>query len=345
MASGRKIMIAVDHTEVSAYAFTWALHNLLRKSDQVIALTAAPFVDITYPSADLASEYGPTVIPSAADAEGNAKHVNTDAKKLIARCIAQCAQADISCTGEVVKGDAGTWIVDEANRLGADVIVVGSKGSGALKRMVMGSNSDYVLHNATCPVAVVRHVEEELKDHDALNSTGGSRKVVIAVDESRESVFAFKWALENFATEEDSVVIYHVNQSIPPVTTAGTGEFGIEEVYVPSESQGKTEVQALDESEKLVEKYMAFAAKETKIKCEGIVVTGQPELKVIEGLTKLGADAVIIGTHDRSAVSRTLLSSITDHLAHNSPCPLIVARMPKVPSTDSTVATSEHKQN
>jgi nucleotide-binding universal stress UspA family protein len=33
-----------------------------------------------------------------------------------------------------VKGDAGTWIVDEANRLGADVIVVGSKGSGVLKR-------------------------------------------------------------------------------------------------------------------------------------------------------------------------------------------------------------------
>lgn len=55
MASGRKIMIAVDDTEVSAYAFTWALHNLLRKSDQVVALTAAPYVDITYPSADLAS--------------------------------------------------------------------------------------------------------------------------------------------------------------------------------------------------------------------------------------------------------------------------------------------------
>ena len=50
----------------------------------------------------------------------------------------------------------------------------------------MGSNSDFVLHNATCPVAIVRHVEKELKDHDPLNSSGGSRKVVIAVDESRE---------------------------------------------------------------------------------------------------------------------------------------------------------------
>jgi hypothetical protein len=55
MASGRKIMVAVDNSEVSAYAFTWALHNLLRKTDQVIVLTAAPFVDVSYPSSDMAA--------------------------------------------------------------------------------------------------------------------------------------------------------------------------------------------------------------------------------------------------------------------------------------------------
>lgn len=40
----------------------------------------------------------------------------------------------IACAGEVVKGDAGTWIVDEGNRLSADIIVVGSRGGGVLKR-------------------------------------------------------------------------------------------------------------------------------------------------------------------------------------------------------------------
>lgn len=34
---------------------------------------------------------------------------------------------------------------------------------------------------------------------------------------------------------------------------------------MPSESLGKTEVEALDESEKLVEKYMEYAAQETKV--------------------------------------------------------------------------------
>lgn len=41
-----------------------------------------------------------------------------------------------------------------------------------------------------------------------------------------------------------------------------------------------------------------------QIKCEGMVVTGQTEAKVIEGLNNLHADAVIIGTHDRGTLSR-----------------------------------------
>jgi len=336
MATDRKIIVAVDDSEVSAYAFTWALHNLVRKTDKVVVLTAAPFVALGYPSPDMATEYGAGAVSVTTDIETNEKDVNAKAKDLVARCISQCNQAGIACAGQVVKGDAGTWIVDEANRLGADVIVIGSRGSGILKRIITGSNSDYVLHNASCPVAIVRHIEEDLKVHDPLNSVGGSRKVVIAVDESRESVYAFKWALENFSREEDNLILYHVNQSVPLAATAGTGEFGIEEVYVPGQIAGKSEVEALNQSEKLVEKYMEYVNKETKIKCEGIVVNGQPEMKVIEGLTNLRADAVVIGTHDRSVLSRTMLSSLTDHLAHNSPCPLLVAKMPKSPAHPET---------
>ncbi len=53
-------------------------------------------------------------------------------------------------------------------------------------RAVVGSKSDYVLHNATCSVAIVRHSEEALKVHDPLVSSGGTRNIFIAVDESKE---------------------------------------------------------------------------------------------------------------------------------------------------------------
>ena len=42
------------------------------------------------------AEYGPTVIPSTVDTETNEKRVNSDAKELIAKCISQCKQADVS---------------------------------------------------------------------------------------------------------------------------------------------------------------------------------------------------------------------------------------------------------
>ena len=42
------------------------------------------------------AEYGPTVIPSGFDTENKMKNVNADAKELIAKCISQCNQADVS---------------------------------------------------------------------------------------------------------------------------------------------------------------------------------------------------------------------------------------------------------
>lgn len=53
-------------------------------------------------------------------------------------------------------GSPGPALVDFAEEIGADVIVVGSRGQGALKRLLLGSVSSHVLHNAPCAVVVVR---------------------------------------------------------------------------------------------------------------------------------------------------------------------------------------------
>jgi nucleotide-binding universal stress UspA family protein len=51
-------------------------------------------------------------------------------------------------------------IVGLAGKLGAGLIVIGSRGRGPLRRALMGSVSDSVVRHAHCPVMVVRHVEE-----------------------------------------------------------------------------------------------------------------------------------------------------------------------------------------
>ena len=52
-------------------------------------------------------------------------------------------------------------IVWVAEQIGADVVVVGSHGRGALKRLVSGSVSEHVVHHSPCPVLVVRKDAEK----------------------------------------------------------------------------------------------------------------------------------------------------------------------------------------
>jgi nucleotide-binding universal stress UspA family protein len=54
-------------------------------------------------------------------------------------------------------GDPDKEILRTAEGLGVGLIVVGSRGLGAVSRALMGSVSDSVVKHAHCPVLVIRH--------------------------------------------------------------------------------------------------------------------------------------------------------------------------------------------
>jgi nucleotide-binding universal stress UspA family protein len=56
----------------------------------------------------------------------------------------------------VWEGEPGESIIEAAEAESADLIVVGSHGRGAVGRFLIGSVSDHVVRNASCPVLVVR---------------------------------------------------------------------------------------------------------------------------------------------------------------------------------------------
>lgn len=64
--------------------------------------------------------------------------------------------ADISAKTETVAGDPAETILRRAESLQAGLIVLGSRGMGAVAGLVMGSVSQTVLHRARCPVVVVK---------------------------------------------------------------------------------------------------------------------------------------------------------------------------------------------
>jgi nucleotide-binding universal stress UspA family protein len=65
-------------------------------------------------------------------------------------------QVGISVETYLLEGRAGPTIVDQAERRGADLLVLGSHGQGALADILLGSVSLYVLHHSPIPVCMVR---------------------------------------------------------------------------------------------------------------------------------------------------------------------------------------------
>ena len=61
----------------------------------------------------------------------------------------------LDCVGLLVQGATVATLLHEAANIAADMIVVGSHGKGVLKRLLIGSTSEGVLHHANVPVYVV----------------------------------------------------------------------------------------------------------------------------------------------------------------------------------------------
>jgi nucleotide-binding universal stress UspA family protein len=60
----------------------------------------------------------------------------------------------------LVEGRAADEILDLAERIGADLVVIGSRGLGPVARIALGSVSEAVIHHSSCPVLVLRGPED-----------------------------------------------------------------------------------------------------------------------------------------------------------------------------------------
>jgi nucleotide-binding universal stress UspA family protein len=88
------------------------------------------------------------------------------AQKVVDRAAAQLKQAlgpSMIVLEQVAAGSPQLVIIEESDRWPADLIIVGSHGYGAWRRLVLGSVSQAVVSHAKCSVEVVRHCETKEK--------------------------------------------------------------------------------------------------------------------------------------------------------------------------------------
>lgn len=80
------------------------------------------------------------------------------------------AELGVPATGEVVEGVAAE-ILGKLSRT-ADLIVVGSRGRGAFRRVMLGSTSDRLVHEAACPVLVMPSPTETGAERETVADVG-----------------------------------------------------------------------------------------------------------------------------------------------------------------------------
>ena len=79
------------------------------------------------------------------------------AEDALARAQSHVGEQGVEVTPHLLEGDPAEELVNVATDVGADLLVVGSRGLSRVERFTMGSVSHKVFHHAPCTVMVVKH--------------------------------------------------------------------------------------------------------------------------------------------------------------------------------------------
>ena len=138
------IVCGIDKSDTAKEALRFALHEATVRGTRlrvVHAWSMTPVVEMT----------GPGMIPVY-----DSSSVRAGAEEALRSIVADVAgDRAVDVERVLVEGPAGEAILSQAHD--AELIVVGSRGFGAVKSFVLGSVSQHVLHGATCPVVIIPH--------------------------------------------------------------------------------------------------------------------------------------------------------------------------------------------
>ena len=75
---------------------------------------------------------------------------------ILSRCSEIAPRKGLSINTNLLQGNAGSTILDFGEKEKYNIIVMGSRGMGKFKELVVGSVSSIVVHHSSCPVMIIR---------------------------------------------------------------------------------------------------------------------------------------------------------------------------------------------
>jgi|tagenome__1003787_1003787.scaffolds.fasta_scaffold20750247_2 nucleotide-binding universal stress UspA family protein len=208
---------------------------------------------------------------------------------------------DIKVTANLFIGPAAPTLLNEAQD--ADLVVVGSRGVGGFRGLLVGSVSATVAAHAPCPVVVVH----PHGDGTAFPASP-TRRIVVGVDGSEISSAAIRFAFQQATRRHIGITAVHAATPTRPHPS----------LRVPADIVDQIDRQLFAEA--MESKRVLLSAMDVQTE----LVHAHPAQALIDA--SAGAELLVVGSHGRGGFTGMLLGSVSHAVLQHAACPVAVVR-------------------
>jgi nucleotide-binding universal stress UspA family protein len=290
------IVVGIDTSRESGLALEWAAHEAARRR---VALQILHAYSPDYPTAR-AGVPGDALPTDPSDVmESLAERACADATATV-----RALHPTLDVRTRTEPGTPGGALV-EASRT-AGMVVVGARGLGAVRSVLLGSVSIHVAAHVQCPVVVVR---------EAATRTLADARVIVGVDGHSYSTGAIRFAFEQAAARGVGLTVVHTWQldSVEGAAVANAWAVDWERLDVQERSL-------------LSESIVGFQEQFPTVDVRRHVVQRHP----VEELVRLSENAclLVVGTRGRGSVAGLIEGSVSQGVLRRAHCPVAVVHPP-----------------
>jgi nucleotide-binding universal stress UspA family protein len=221
--------------------------------------------------------------------------------------LAPAEGAGISVDVLVEGGDPARTIVECAQRLPADLIVMGTHGLSGFERFAMGSVTEKVLRKAASPVLTIPPTAPPPGDVPFT-------RIICAVDFSPSSLAGLRLAASLARESDTHLTIVHVLEPRPDERATLAQPLSVGEYW------REREVDARQRLDTLLPAGLGSRAV-TQLR------HGKPYAEIIATAGETHADLIVLGIHARHALDVAILGSTTNQVVRRASCPVLTARL------------------
>ncbi len=226
----------------------------------------------------------------------NGQHVIDQARKTLSANLGESEPPEIHT--EMVYSSVVPTLIDASK--GAWMIVAGSRGLGALSRLLLGSVTAALLHHAHCPVAVIHS--------DGSAAPASTAPVLLGIDGSLASEAATALAFDEASRRGVGLVALHAWSDVGVFPMLGMD-------WRDSERKGQ---------QILAERLAGWQEQYPDVRIERLLFCDQPSRWLVKESER--AQLVVVGSHGRGGFPGMLLGSVSSAVAQSATVPVIVAR-------------------